>query len=129
MKAMAMGRAQAPRKRPEDADSWGEFHACLEREAADWGSPLVPLWWLVGVLCFVTALMSSAVALSSRQVLWWPWVCLLGSLALGGVLAARAVRRADERRTRRAQLIELEAAWLEHLARSSARTDEPGPGW
>ena len=105
-------------KRPEDADSWGEFHACLEREAADPGSPFIVLWWVVGVLCFVTALISSGYAMSATHVIWSLWAYTLVSLAVVGVLAARAVQYADQRRARRAELIELEDAWRQHLHRS-----------
>jgi hypothetical protein len=46
---MAMGREFLP---PEEADSWGEFHARLEFEAADPGPLLIPVWWTVGGLLF-----------------------------------------------------------------------------
>jgi hypothetical protein len=116
MKAMTVGRSPVPprQQRPEDANSWGEFNACLERESADWGSPLILLWWLVGVLCFVTALLSLGYALSSPHVLWWLWLYAAISLATDGVLASRGVQRADQARTRRAELVELRDAWLEH---------------
>jgi hypothetical protein len=106
--------------RPEDAGSWGEFHACLEREAADLGSPFTVLWWVVGVLCFVTALISSGYAMSATHVIWPLWAYTFAGLAVDGVLAAQAVKHADQRRTRRAELIELEDAWRRHLHR-----DEP----
>ena len=106
-------------KRPEDADSWGEFRACLEHEAANLGGPFTALWWVVGVLCFVTALISSGYAMSATHVIWSLWAYTFAGLAVDGVLAARAVQGADQRRARRAELIELEQAWLEHLHRGS----------
>ena len=42
---MAMGREHLP---PEEADSWGEFHARLELEQAASDGPLMPLWQVAG---------------------------------------------------------------------------------
>lgn len=99
---------------PEEADSWGEFHARLEIEAAGLGSgsPLTPLWWAIGGALFGTALICSAYATKDG---WWLWLCTLASLGVVGVMAARAVDRADRERARAAQIARLQDAWLDHL--------------
>jgi fatty acid desaturase len=106
---MAMGQAAT---RPEDADSWGEFHARLEAEMADPGGQLMPLWWTVGVLAFVTGLMSWGYAFEPGD--WWLWPCGLAALAVAGTLAARAITRAERRRDRMAELNQMWDAWLDH---------------
>ena len=110
LKAMTMGQAQA---RPEDADSWGEFHARLEAEMADLHGWLIPLCWCVGVLAFVTGMMSWGYAFEPGN--WWLWPCGLGAFAVAGVLAVRAVDRADRRRARMAELNRMWEAWVDHL--------------
>jgi hypothetical protein len=52
-------------------------------------------------------------------VIWSLWAYTSVSLAVDGVLAARAVTYADQRRARRAELIELEDAWRQHLQRDA----------
>jgi peptidoglycan/LPS O-acetylase OafA/YrhL len=111
---MAMGRELPP---PEEADSWGEFHARLETEAASPGSPLTPLWWVVGAALFAAALFSCAYAVQEKHL--WLWLCMLASLGALGVMAARAVERADRKRARTTQLRELQDAWRDHLDRRS----------
>lgn len=112
--AMAMGREFLP---PEEADSWGEFHARLESESADVGHPLMPLWWIAGGLLFGIGLVCSGFALQGGR--WWMWLCMLVPLGIVGVMAARAVERADRQRGRRAELGQLHDAWLDHLERGS----------
>jgi hypothetical protein len=115
---MAMGR-RARVLPPEEADSWGEFHARLELEAA-WAGPwTTPLWWSLAAVLFVVSLISCAYALQYRH--WWLWVTMLASLAIDGVMAARAVDRADKRRARAMQLLELHDAWLAHVDRCSRK--------
>ena len=111
-----MGRELLP---PEEADSWGEFHARLEFELADPGSPLILLWQAVSGVLFAVALFSCAYALQDRR--WWLWLCMLSSLGVLGVMAVRAVERADRRRARTAELARLHEAWLDHLERHSPR--------
>jgi hypothetical protein len=113
---MAMGRALLP---PEEADSWGEFHARLEFEQADPGSLLILLWQALSGVLFAAALFSCAYALQDRR--WWLWLCMLASLGALGVLAARAIERADRQRARAAELARLQEAWLDHLERHSPR--------
>ena len=109
-----MGRELLP---PEQADSWGEFHARLEFEAADPGHPLVPVWRGVAGLLFAVALICSAYALQDRH--WWLWLCMLASLGALGVMAVKAVGQADRQRARAAELARLNDAWLDHLERST----------
>jgi hypothetical protein len=113
---MAMGRS-APPPPPEEADSWGEFHARLEFEAANPGHPLIPLWWAIGGLLYAIAMICCAYALQGGR--WWLWLCMLGLLGIVGVMAARAVERADRQRARAAELDRLQAAWQDHLERGS----------
>jgi hypothetical protein len=115
-KAMAMGR-RARLLPPEQADSWGEFHARLELEAAAMGPWTTPLWWCLAAVLFVAGLISCDYALQDRR--WWLWVVMLAALAIDGVMAARAVDRADKRRARAMELHRLHDAWLEHLERCS----------
>jgi hypothetical protein len=111
---MAMGREFLP---PEEAGSWGEFHARLEIEAAGAGSYLALLWWALAALLFAAALFTCAYAVQEKQL--WLWLCMLAALAALGVMAARGVERADRKRARAAQLRELQDAWLDHLNRRS----------
>jgi hypothetical protein len=102
---------------PEDADSWGEFNARIELEAADLGHPLIPLWWSIAGLLFVVMLICCAYAFQGGR--WWLWLCMLALLGVLGVMAARAVDRADRKRARAVELARLHDAWLAHLERSS----------
>jgi peptidoglycan/LPS O-acetylase OafA/YrhL len=111
---MAVGRELLP---PEQADSWGEFRARLEFEAAAPGSPLIPLWSGAAGLLFGVALICCAYASTDGR--WWQWVCALALLGAVGVMAVRAVDRADRRRARAAELARLNDAWLDHLERST----------
>lgn len=113
---MAVGREFLP---PEEADSWGEYRARLEFEAANPpGSPLTPLWWIIAPILFAVALFSCAYAVQYHH-LWWLWLCMLAALGALGVMAMRAVEQADRRRARAAELRRLEDAWQQHLNRHS----------
>jgi len=109
-----MGREFLP---PEDADSWGEFHARLEFEAASADGPLAPLWWSVAGSLFAVMLFTCAYALQDRH--WWLWAGWLSMLGLLGLMAARAVARADRRRARAVELGRLHDAWADHVERHS----------
>ena len=111
-KAVAAGRELLP---PEQADSWGEFHARLEFEQASLGSPLILVWWGVSGLLFAVMLFSCAYATQDRSR--WLWPGMLATLGVLGVMAVRAVRQADRRRARAAELARLQDAWLDHPAR------------
>jgi peptidoglycan/LPS O-acetylase OafA/YrhL len=111
---MAMGRSVPP---PEDADSWSEFRARLERERAASHSAWTPVWWAIGGMLFATALLCCAYAI--RDGRWWLWLFMLACLGFVGVLATRAVDSADRNRVRTAELARLEEAWLnDHGERS-----------
>jgi hypothetical protein len=60
-----------------------------------------------------------AFALQGGRWWLWLWLCMLVPLGIVGVMAARAVERADRERGRRAELRQLHAAWLDHLERGS----------
>jgi peptidoglycan/LPS O-acetylase OafA/YrhL len=109
---MAMGRASLP---PEQADSWGEFHARLERELADPGHPLIPVWWGVAGLLFGIALICCGYAFQGGR--WWLWLGMLAPLGVVGMIAARAVERADRKRARAAELARLQDTLLDHVER------------
>jgi hypothetical protein len=109
-----MGREFQP---PEQADSWGEFHARLELEYAAAGNSSAGLWWALAGLLFGVGLVSSAYALSEHH--WWLWLAMLTPLAIVGVMAVRALDRADRARERAVELHRLEDAWLDHLERHS----------
>jgi hypothetical protein len=119
MKAMTMRRSAVPPDRPEDAGSWGEFHARLEQEQerASRGNPLTPLWWALAGLLFGAGLICNAYAYQGGH--WELWLCMLASLGVVGVMAARAVDRADRNRARQAELAELQDAWHDHVERRS----------
>jgi ABC-type transport system involved in cytochrome bd biosynthesis fused ATPase/permease subunit len=114
---MAMGRAFSP---PEEAESWGEFHARLEIETSSLGSPLALLWWVVAALLFAATLFSCAYAVQEKNL--GLWLCMLVSLGALGAMAARAVERADRRRARAIELRQLQDAWLDHLAHLDRRS-------
>ncbi|MGH3277743.1 MAG: hypothetical protein ACRDNW_01225 [Trebonia sp.] len=107
-----MGREFLP---PEDAGSWGEFHARLELEQDGTGSRLTPLWWGGAGVLFAVMLFTCAYAFQDRH--WWLWVCWLSLLGILCVMSARAAARADRRRARAAELATLHDAWVEHLER------------
>jgi hypothetical protein len=109
---MAMGREYLP---PEEADCWGEFHARLELEQARSGSPLTPLWRVVGGALFGVMLFICAYAFQDRH--WWLWLGWLSLFGVLGVMAARAVERADRRRARAVELGRMHDAWTDHLER------------
>ena len=101
---------------PEQADSWGEFHARIERESTA-GGHWLGLWWCVGGLLFLVGLVSSAYAFQYHH--WWLWLVMLTPLAIAGVMASRAVERADRLRARAIELERLENAWLAHMEHRS----------
>ena len=110
-----MGRQLLP---PEQADSWGEFHARLELERDSRGNLLVPLWQAVAGALFGGMLICCSYAFTDGH--WWLWLGWLTSFAVVLVMASRAVRRADSMRARDIELARLQDAWQDHLDRSSA---------
>jgi hypothetical protein len=104
---------------PEQADSWGEFHARLELELerAGRGDALAPLWWAIAGGLFGATLICCSYAFTDRH--WWLWVGWLASFAVVLTMAARALRRADSRRARASELARLQDAWRDHLDRGS----------
>lgn len=123
-----MGHSAAPPPRPEDADSWGEFHARLETELARRPDRFRPLWWAVAGLLFATGLICNAYAYQGGH---WPlWVCMIAALGIVLAMAFRAVDRADRDRSRAAELADLQDAWREHLEHGSPGTRDGRPaGW
>ena len=111
---MAMGREFQP---PEDADSWGEFHARLESEQASADIPLTPRSWFAGAALFAIMLLTCAYAF--RDGGWWRWLIWLAVIGALIVVATRAVERADRRRARAVELGRLYDAWVEHVERHS----------
>jgi hypothetical protein len=111
---------------PEQADSWGEFQARLEFEAAsqDRAHRLTPLWWSLGGLLFGLTLVSCTYAVEDHH--WWLWLCMLAALAADIAMAVRAVDRADWDRARRAELVRLQEAWQNHLDSCSPTGPPPG---
>ena len=110
-----MGRQFLP---PEQADSWGEFHARLELELESRAGALVPLWWAAAGALFGLTLICCAYAATDRH--WWLWVSWLTSFAVVLMMASRAVRRADGMRARDIELARLQDAWQDHLDRSTS---------
>ena len=102
---------------PEEADSWGEFHARLADELAGQQNALAPLWSVLAGLLFAAMLICCGYAATDRH--WWLWVSWLASFAVLLAIAARAVRRADSRRARAIELARLRDAWRDHLDRES----------
>jgi peptidoglycan/LPS O-acetylase OafA/YrhL len=102
---------------PEQADSWGEFNARLERELERQRNVLTPLWSAGAGLLFGLTLICCAYAFADRH--WWLWVGWLASLGVVLTMAARAVRRADSRRARAIELARLQETWQDHLGRGS----------
>jgi hypothetical protein len=104
---------------PEQADSWGEFHARLEHELEQTGrgDVLVPVWSAVAGLLFATTLICCTYAFTDRH--WWLWVGWLASFGAVLTIASRAVRRADSRRARATELARLQDSWQDHLDRGT----------
>ena len=96
-----MGRDFPP---PELAESWGEYLARLDREQATQQNRWIPLWWAIGTMLFVTGLIFCAYATQSKN--WLLWVGMLAPLTAAGVLAVRALDRAERIATKRTQLTE-----------------------
>ena len=111
-----MGRSVPP---PEDAETWGEFRARVERERDASHSAWTPVWWAIAGMLFATALLCCAYA--TRGGHWWLWLFMVAALGFVGVLAARAVDNADRNRLRAAELAQLEDAWLDHRGERSPR--------
>ena len=111
---MAMGREFLP---PEDADSWGEFHARLEAEQAGADTPLTPLSWWIGGSLFAVMLFTCAYAFQDGG--WWRWLVWLALFGVLIAMAVRAVDRADRRRARAVELGRLYDAWVDHMERHS----------
>jgi len=109
-----MGRQLLP---PEQADSWGEFHARLELELESRGDPLTPLWWAFAGALFGMTLICCSYAFTDRH--WWLWLSWLTSFAVVLMMASRAVRRADGRRARDIELARLQETWQDHSDRES----------
>jgi hypothetical protein len=103
---------------PEQADSWGEFHARLELELEGQADALAPLWWALSGLLFGATLICCAYAFTDRH--WWLWVTWLTSFAVVLMMASRAARRADGMRARDIELAKLQDAWQDHLDRSTS---------
>lgn len=101
---------------PEDADSWGEFRARrVEEEAAARTRPVSPLWsGLVGLVIVASVGLDYALTLKGSVGLSVRLV-MIALLAVVGVMAARAVHRAEQQRTRARELDRLQSLWEEHL--------------
>jgi hypothetical protein len=112
---MAMDR-EANSLPPEDADSWDEFRARrVDEEAAVRTRRGSPLWsWLVGLLIPAFIGLDYAVTLKGSLGLLVRLV-MIAALVVGGVLAARAVRRAERQRSRAIELDRLQSLWEERL--------------
>jgi hypothetical protein len=112
---MAVGRDFLP---PEDADSWSEYHARLELEAAAGGASwLRPLCWAIAGALFSVGLICCAYGFQDHSL--WLWLCMFASFGVLGVMAARAVDRVDREKARAVELLRLRDAWDEHLERHS----------
>jgi hypothetical protein len=114
---MAMGREHLL---PEHADSWGEFQARLEFEAAsqDHAHRLTPLWWSMGGMLFGLTLVICAYACQDHH--WWLWICMLATLAADIALAIRALDRAEREQARRGELTRMQDLWHQHTGRGPA---------
>ncbi len=110
-----MGRDRPPP--PESADSWGEFHALIEWERAERENSGSPWWRVLAALLFVTGLVFIAYAFQGGRP--WLFPCALAPLAIVGVMATRAIDRAERDAERAAQLDLMERAWAAHLERGS----------
>lgn len=111
-----MGRELPP---PERADSWGEFHALIERERAAQGGQWSPLWRSLAAVLFVVGLLFCAYGFQSGH--WWLWVGMVVSLAVVVAMASRAMSNAERDSDRAAQLDRMEQEWQAHLERHSPR--------
>ncbi len=80
---MTMRRSADALPRPEDADSWGEFNARLERETDSLKSPLTVWWWTAAVALFGAGVMFGSYALTGRD--WWLFPCALAPLPGRGI--------------------------------------------
>jgi hypothetical protein len=109
---MIMGRSALP---PEEAGSWGEFHARPEVAAAGRGDPLTPLWWALAGPLFGTGLICSVFAFQDGR--WWLWLYMLAAVSAVGAMAAWAVERADRGRAGAGELGRMHVAWQDHLTR------------
>jgi hypothetical protein len=105
---------------PEQADSWGEFHARLEIELAsrDDDLRLRPLWWSVGGLLFGVTLMTCAYATQDHH--WWLWICMVAALAADIALAIRALDHTEYEHARMAELNRMQDLWEQHMDRGPA---------
>jgi hypothetical protein len=112
---MAMDR-EASSPPPEDADSWDEFRARrVEEESAVRTRPVSALWsGLVGLLIPASIGLDYAMTVKGRVGLSLMLV-LVALLAVGGVMAARAMHRAEQQRTRAIELDRLQSLWEERL--------------
>jgi hypothetical protein len=111
--AMDRGANSLP---PEDADSWDEFRARrVEEESAVRTRPVSALWsGLVGLLIPASIGLDYAMTVKGSLGLSLMLV-LVAVLAVGGVMAARAMRRAEQQRTRTFELDRLQGLWEERL--------------
>jgi hypothetical protein len=112
---MAMDR-EANSLPPEDADSWDEFRARrVEEEAALRTRPVSALWsGLVGLVIVAAVGLDYALTLKGSVGLSVRLV-MIAALAVVGVMAARAVRRAERQRTRAIELDRLQSLWEARL--------------
>jgi hypothetical protein len=112
---MAMDR-EANSLPPEDADSWDEFRARrVGEEAAVRTRRASPLWsWLVGLLIPAFIGLDYAVTVTGSLGLLVRLV-MIAALVVGGVMAARAMHRADQQRNRTFELDRLQSLWEERL--------------
>jgi hypothetical protein len=111
-----MGRDSPP---PEQADSWGEFHARIERERAALDGNWSALWRSVAAVVFVAGLLCCAYASQGRD--WWLWIPMFVALSTVGMMASRALSNAERHGNRAAQLDRMEQEWQAHLERHSPR--------
>jgi hypothetical protein len=113
-------------RRPESADSWGEFHALIDMERDARENAGSASWRIVAALLFVTGLVLLAYAFQGGRP--WLFLCALPPLAVVGVMASRALEHAERDAQRAEQLELLERAWQAHLRGiwTDHRLDPPG---
>lgn len=111
-----MGRDLPP---PEQADSWGEFHARIEQERAALGGNWSALWRSVAAVVFVAGLLCCAYGTQGGD--WWLWIAMIVSFSIVGMMASRALSNAERNGNRAAQLDRMEQEWRAHLERHSPR--------
>ena len=111
--AMDRGANSLP---PEDAGSWDEFRARrVEEDSAVRMRPVSPLWsGLVGLLIAASVGLDYVSTLKGTVRLSVLLV-MIAVLAVVGVMAARAMRRAEWQRTRAIELDRLQGLWEERL--------------